>query len=236
MKKLILAFTISILATGTNGQSLKQATKALKKTSSLQEFETLKGKYPDWNVTVDKTVLSDSSDFLEIVKAKEGDILKKQWNAHAPTFVMKVMEIDSTELCKVKYIYLNGSKYSPTEIDSIRTLIISRYKDGETFASLASQYSMDNNKTGDLEWFPKGRMVEEFDTLVRARAKGEIFTVDVEKNKWYYVVLKTHDNKMEKVVVSLCIEHHETNKAEKLKSRKTDQTVKAVISLGFQYR
>ncbi len=208
MNKLILAFTISIITIGANAQSLKQATKALKKINSLEEFETLKVKYPDWNISVDKTVYTDSSDFPKIVTAKEGDILKKQWHPNAPTFVMKVMETEFTELCKVKYIYLNGSKYSSTEMDSIRTLIISRYEDGEYFESLAAEYSMDNNKTGEMDWFPKGRMVDEFDSEVRVRIKGEIFTVDVQKNDWYYVVLKTHDNKLEKTVISILIEYH----------------------------
>lgn len=207
MKKLILAFTVSILCLGANGQSLKQATKALKKINSLDEFENLKDKYPDWDITVDKTILSDSSDFPEIVKAKKGDILQKQWHSNAPTFVMKVMKMDSTELCKVKYIVFSGREYSRAKIDSIRKVVLRKYEAGESFESLAAQYHTDGNKTGDLEWFPKGRMVEEFDSAVRNRVKGEIFTVDVERNKWHYVVLKTHNNKMEKAVVSIRIQY-----------------------------
>tara|TARA_R110000850_G_scaffold108909_3_gene221442 strand:- start:79 stop:705 length:627 start_codon:yes stop_codon:yes gene_type:complete len=207
MIKHIVALLFSFIIIGASGQTLKQATKVLKKVNSLEEFETLKGKYPDWNITVDKTILSDSSDFPEIVKAKKGDILRKQWHSNTPTFAMKVMKMDSTELCKVKYIVFSGREYSRAKIDSIRKVILSKYEAGESFESLAAQYHTDGNKTGDLQWFPKGRMVEEFDSAVWNRAKGEIFTVDVERNMWYYVVLKTHDNKMEKTVVSIRIQY-----------------------------
>jgi len=66
---------------------------------------------------------------------------------------------------------------------------------------------MDGNPTGDLDWFGKGMMVEEFDKAVRNRNKDEIFTVDVDNKKWYYVVLKTHDNKMEKAKISVMIKY-----------------------------
>jgi hypothetical protein len=52
-------------------------------------------------------------------------------------------------------------------------------------------------------------MVEEFDNIVRPRNKGEIFTLDVESENWYYVVLKTHENRMEKAVRSIMIKYRE---------------------------
>jgi hypothetical protein len=48
-------------------------------------------------------------------------------------------------------------------------------------------------------------MVDEFDSAVRQREKGEIFNVDLPEYNWYYVILKTHDNKMEKVFTSIVI-------------------------------
>jgi parvulin-like peptidyl-prolyl isomerase len=54
---------------------------------------------------------------------------------------------------------------------------------------------MDGNKTGDLNWFNEGEMVPEFEIAVKKHKKDEIFTVDVPERKWYYVTLKTHEDK-----------------------------------------
>lgn len=203
--KTILTFLFILGCNCLYGQSQEDAEKALKKIKKIDEIQKLRNKYPNWYISIDKTILSDSLVFPHIINAKIGDIVMKQYYPKSPKFVLKVLKFDKEELCKVKYIYLNGKEYSKSEIDSIRTIIIKRYKEGETFESLAKEYTMDNNPTGDLNWFYKGVMVEKFDNAVRGRKKGELFTVDVEEKKWHYVVLKTHDNKIEKVIVSIMI-------------------------------
>ncbi len=90
---------------------------------------------------------------------------------------------------------LSGEKYDPFQIDSLRQIIIKRYNAGQDFTSLVKEYSMDRNPTGETAWFYNGMLVQEFDNAVRKRKKGEIFTVDVSEQNWYYVVLKTHKNK-----------------------------------------
>jgi hypothetical protein len=182
-----------------------EAEQALAKVKKLNHINRLQRKYPDWLSSVDKTMFSDSLRFPNVINAKRGEIVLKQYCAECPQLVLKVIKIENVELCKLKYIYINGSEYSRTKIDSLRKVIIKRYKNGEDFVTLVKEYTMDNNPTGDLGWFYRGMMVDKFDRAVRPRSKGEIFKVDVKNNKWYYVVLKTHDNKMEKAVVSIMI-------------------------------
>lgn len=196
-----------MITTCLNAQSLKEVTKALKKVKNIEQLNEIKSKYPDWKISVDKTLLSDSTKFPDIVSAKIGTIVTKQYNPKAPKYALKILSIEDEELCKVKYIYLDGTKYSKAEIDSIRSVIIKRYQEGEDFETLVKEYTMDGNPTGDLGWFYQGMMVEDFDKAVRDKSKGEIFTVDVEINNWFYVVLKNHDNKIEKAVKGIKIKY-----------------------------
>ena len=190
-----------------NAQSLKKVTKALKKIKNIEQLNEIKSKYPDWKISVDKTLLSDSTKFHDIVSAKIGTLVTKQYNPKAPKYALKILSIEDEELCKVKYIYLDGTKYSKAEIDSIRSIIIKRYQEGEDFETLVVEYTMDGNLTGYLGWFYQGMMVDEFDKAVRNKLKDDVFTVDVETKNWYYVVLKNHDNKIEKAVKGIKIKY-----------------------------
>ena len=202
IKSILLLFSIPFMSVG---QNLKEAQKALKNINSLEQLETFKARYSNWVIHEDKTLQSDSSQFPNVYNAKIGDVVVKQYNPNAPTFALKVLAERQEELCKVKYIYLDGSQFSASQIDSLRTLIIARYNKGEDFESLVKSYTMDGNPTGDLGWFSKGMMVEAFDSAVRSRKKGDLFAVDVPEKNWYYVVLKTYDNKMEKAKVSVMV-------------------------------
>jgi hypothetical protein len=103
----------------------------------------------------------------------------------------KIVGIDSTLSFRVSYIYLDGSKYSKTEIDKIRQEIISNYRSGVKFTDLVSKYNMDGNASGDTYWFAEKMMVEEFEKAIRSHKKGDIFTVDMPDQNWFHVVLKT---------------------------------------------
>ena len=97
---------------------------------------------------------------------------------------------------RVTYIYLDGSKLSMKIIDSIRQLIINKHKAGVTFIQLARQYNMDGNPNfGDTDYFLEGSMEPLFEHAIRSHKTGEVFTVDIPSNSWYYVVKKTHPEK-----------------------------------------
>jgi len=106
--------------------------------------------------------------------------------------------IESTESVKYRanYIYLDGSTLSPSEIDSLRKLIVQKYNAGATWDQLSDQYTMDGNTThGDTGWFfGELQMPKEFQDAVKAHKTGEIFFVDVSERNWHYIVKKTFDD------------------------------------------
>ncbi len=120
---------------------------------------------------------------------KAGNIISENGN----TF--KVISVSKWKALRVSYIYLDGSKISLNEINKLRPQIISQYKKGTKFPDLAKKYTMDGNVNADLNWFTEDMMVTEFVNAIKIHKKGEIFTVDVPENKWYYVTLKTYDDK-----------------------------------------
>lgn len=166
--------------------------------NSSKQIDSLKSQYPDWTIYEDNTMQSDSSKFPDIVNSKIGDVITKRYYPNEASFAIKVLAEREEEFCKLKYIYLDGNMLPKSLIDSLRADILASYNNGEDFESLVGIYTMDGNSTGDLGWFSKGIMVEAFFNAVFNRKKGEVFEVDVTQNNWYYIVLKTHDNKLEK--------------------------------------
>lgn len=107
---------------------------------------------------------------------------------------------------RASYIYLDGSTMSKNAIDSLRELILHRYSAGESFDKLADDFTMDGNKNhGDLGYFVPGMMVKEFEAAVRSHAAGEVFTVNVPANRWYYVVKKTMVDRVTREITVLGI-------------------------------
>lgn len=105
--------------------------------------------------------------------------------------ISKSITFSKCKSMRVSYIYLDGSKLSTEEIKTLRQKIISDYKKGISFTSLANKYTMDNAKDGDLGWFDEGQMEKSFQDEILKHKKGELFTVDIPANNWFYVVLKT---------------------------------------------
>ena len=112
----------------------------------------------------------------------------------------KVIEKRSIPYYRMSYIYLDGSQKSTKEIHTERLKILQRYKDGAQFKDLAKLHSMDQNakRGGDLGWFTKGDLHPDFEVKVLDETieVNDIFTVDIPKQKWYYVVKKTHETKL----------------------------------------
>ncbi|RYY49324.1 MAG: hypothetical protein EOO06_07510 [Chitinophagaceae bacterium] len=124
-------------------------------------------------------------------------------------YTFKVLQVDSTLSFRARYIYLNGGHFSKAQIDSLRSLILSKYKNGANFIELVQEYNMDGNMTGDTQWFTENQMVPSFETAVRQHKKGDIFTVDTPGMNWYHVVLKTFDDSFIKQLSLLRLQRNE---------------------------
>jgi parvulin-like peptidyl-prolyl isomerase len=162
---------------------------------------------------ITKAVTTDAKIFTIRAKGDTSKLLrslyiqKEGFTFKGSNQVYKVLKIDTIYSFRASYIYLSGYQLTKQAIDSLRKLIITKYKAGTPFAQLAAQYNMDGNKTGDTGWFPAKRMVPEFEQAVKNHKKGEIFTVDTPSQDWYHVVLKTHDDTYQKEVTILQVEN-----------------------------
>jgi hypothetical protein len=129
----------------------------------------------------------------KIMAAAPGQILTVK------DYTYKVIGVRKSFSQRVSFIYLNGDSLSSKQVDSLRRIIISKYRSGVPFTDLAKDYDMNGNSTGDLGWVAEDMLLREFSTAIKAHQKGEIFTIDIPAKKWYYVTLKTFDEREMKI-------------------------------------
>ncbi len=190
----LLIFTFLIFSFQSKAQSEDEVEKALSKIESFDQADSLKEAHKSWKILSNEIYLGSFFYDSILFHSTVGSIVRKQYKVDSPVFLNKVVSKGKEELCKVDYIFLDGKAHTMKEINNLRTLIIKKYQEGISFVDLAAKYNEDGNFTGELPWFHKGAMVDEFDEAVRNKKTGEIFTVDVPNNQWYYVILKTEEN------------------------------------------
>ncbi len=117
----------------------------------------------------------------------------------------KVLEAKETVTYRASYIFLDGGSLSPTQIDSLRKLIIQKIASGANFEQLSDQYTMDGNTThGDTGWFfGEEMMPKEVQDAVKNHKLGDVFSVDVSDRQWHYIIKKTFDDNDKKEVTVL---------------------------------
>lgn len=73
--------------------------------------------------------------------------------------------------------------------------ILKRAQSGEDFATLAKEYSQDTSASngGDLNFFGKGQMVENFENAVFKLENGKIADKVIESNYGYHIIKKTDE-------------------------------------------
>jgi parvulin-like peptidyl-prolyl isomerase len=117
----------------------------------------------------------------------------------------KVLESNEKVQYRANYIFLDGGALSPTQVDSLKKIIVDKASKGGDWNQLSDQYTMDGNTThGDTGWFfGEEMMPKEFQDAVKAHNTGEIFFVDVSDKNWHYIVKKTYsdDDKKEATVL-----------------------------------
>lgn len=175
--------------------SLEKELDSIASTEAAETFikthKSSKGKLFTFNKEKHKTRLAD-----DLFKLSNGgkQVIKTDFKK---TFY-KVIEKKEVLHHRVSFIFLNGNEMDLDEINRLRTKIISQYKDGYKFESLAKIHSMDlsANQGGDLGWFAEGVMHPEFEAAIKTHKMNDVFTLDIEDKKWHYVVLKTYEPKL----------------------------------------
>lgn len=134
-----------------------------------------------------------------LLRQKKGDVFSVGYVTY------KVIEAKDTVDFRASYIFLDGSTYSKSEIDSLKKIIVQKANAGTSFAELSDQYTMDGNKTrGDTDWFFGEFMFpKEFQDAVESHKVGEVFFVDVSEKQWHYIVKKTHNDRLKKDIIVL---------------------------------
>lgn len=134
-----------------------------------------------------------------LLRQNKGDIFSVGYVTY------KVLEATETVAYRANYIFLDGSTLSPTQVDSLRKLIVQKASAGTSFDQLSDQYTMDGNTThGDTGWFfGEEMMPKEFQDAVKNHKTGEIFFVDVTDKQWHYIVKKTYDDSDKKEITVL---------------------------------
>lgn len=197
MKQFLLA-TYCLICLSSLGQNLG---KQLKKIHTVEEANTFIKSTP--NVEGELLTINSAIDSNEL--SKKILALKKGQTFSEANYIYKLIEIKTIPSFRASYIYLDGNKVSKKSIDSLRSIIISKYNNGTSFIDLVKEYNMDSNPNGDLGWFTEGAMVKEFEMEVRKHKLNDIFTIDIPSNKWYYVTLKTFETRNTKKLIVLKI-------------------------------
>lgn len=111
----------------------------------------------------------------------------------------KIIEKNQIPYYRVSYIYLDGTKLTIKDVNSLRNIIIKKHENGAPFDFLAQQYSMDKNadKGGDSGWFKDGDNLYDFEKRITKESHQleTVYTIKSPKNNSYYIILQTYEPK-----------------------------------------
>ena len=105
-------------------------------------------------------------------------------------------QYSTPEQVRASHILLKTDGKDDAAVKKQAEELLAKAKSGADFAKLATQYSEDTAskvKGGDLDFFPKGQMVPEFDKVAFSLKPGEIS--DVVKSQFGYHIIKVTDKK-----------------------------------------
>jgi parvulin-like peptidyl-prolyl isomerase len=192
----ICAFMISLISV-----AQETVTEQFQKINTMQQAEQFIAANPQLKPTILRLSAGKDTALIEkrLLRQKQGDIFSVGYVTY------KVLEAKDTTDYRANYIFLDGSSLSPSEVDSLKKVVVQKAQAGASFEELSDQYTMDGNTTrGDTDWFFGEYMFpKEFQDAVASHKKGEIFFVDVSEKQWHYIVKKTHDDRVKKDIVVL---------------------------------
>jgi len=197
MRKItVLLFLLLLSYSGFSQKKLKKELDSITTTERaekfLEEFNSRKNKIITFNEEKHKTRLAQ--EILDMNMGGTKVIRNEIENIH-----YKVIEKNSIIYYRVNYIFFDGTKMPISEIEMIRPKIKAQINEGIAFKDLASVYSMDSSskRGGDSGWITHGDMMPEFEEQVMNdnHQMNDVFFVNVESNRWYYIVQKAYDKK-----------------------------------------
>lgn len=176
-------------------------TEKFQKIGTVQQAQQFIDANPELKPALLKLAAGRDSSLIDkrLLRQKKGDIFSVGYVTY------KALEVTDTVAFRASYIFLDGSTLSPSEIDSLKKLIMQKISSGASFDQLSDQYTMDGNTThGDTDWFFGEFMFpKEFQDAVQNHKLGEVFFVDVGEKQWHYIVKKTYNDREKKEMIVL---------------------------------
>jgi parvulin-like peptidyl-prolyl isomerase len=190
-----------LLLVSSTGFAQQTVTEKFQKIGTVQEAQ----QFIDANAALKPALLhlsyAKDTSLIEkrLLRQNKGDVFSVGYVTY------KVLEATETVKYRANYVFLDGASLSPTQVDSLKKLIVQKNAAGASFDQLSDQYTMDGNTThGDTGWFfGEEMMPKEFQEAVKNHKTGEIFYVDVADRQWHYIVKKTYDDQDKKEVTVL---------------------------------
>jgi hypothetical protein len=198
-----MKFSLSVLLVLFSAAAIAQPTlvEKFQKIGTAQQAQQFVDANPDIKPAILRLTYGKDTSLIDkrLLRQKQGDIFSVGYVTY------KVVESKESIAYRASYIFLDGSSLSPSQIDSMKKLIVAKANAGTPWEQLSDQYTMDGNTTkGDTDWFFGELMFpKEVQDAVAAHQKGEIFFVDVAERNWHYIIKKTYDDKVQKDVVVL---------------------------------
>jgi len=191
---LFLLFSIPVLAQQT-------VTEKFQKIGTVQDAQQFVEANAALKPEILHLTLGKDSALIEkrLLKQKKGDIFSVGYVTY------KVIDATESVAYRASYIFLDGSSLTPSQVDSLKKIILQKATTGASWDQLSDQYTMDGNKThGDTGWFFGPEMVpKELQDAVQNHKLGDIFPVDVSDKQWHYIVKKTYDDNVKKEMTIL---------------------------------
>jgi peptidyl-prolyl cis-trans isomerase D len=135
-----------------------------------------------------KYALLDVEKLRETVKITDADI--------QAFYQQNIAQYQTPEEIRASHILFKLDGKNESDVQAKANEVLKRVKAGEDFAALAKQYSEDDSnkdKGGDLDYFPRGAMVPEFETAAFALKPGEIS--DLVKTSFGFHIIKKVDHR-----------------------------------------
>ena len=111
-------------------------------------------------------------------------------------YKQNLSQYQTPEEVQASHILFKTEGKTEADVKAAAEEVLKRAKAGEDFAALAKQYSEDesnNAKGGDLEYFPRGAMVPEFEQAAFAMKPGEMS--DLVKTSFGFHIIKVVDHR-----------------------------------------